>query len=188
MRSHCCTRAVGLRHGHHEDDLHHLRAALCMSKNAAAPSLFPIRHHAPCPKGPPCPSAQISSFLYADIMAPFRHMNAHTHNYLECYLEARRTVGFASRSPKSEIISVIHILLPDTNDLIMLIWSELTAVVWMGLMCNHSSISQDYVVDQECVWVCVCMRVCIGGPLCIFHLNTHIWRPYTLISLKSFFL
>lgn len=36
-----------------------------------------------------------------------------------CYLEAWRMMGFASRGPKSEIICVIHIVLPDTNDLIM---------------------------------------------------------------------
>lgn len=79
-------------------------------------------------------------------------------------------VGFASRGPKSEIICVIHILFSDTNDLIMLMWSESTSVVWMGLMCSHSSISQDYVVDQGCVcvWVKEGERGRERGPMCIF--------------------
>lgn len=64
-------------------------------------------------------------------------------------------MGFASRGPKSEIICVIHIRLPDTNDLIMHMWSELTSVVWMGLMSSHSSISQDYIADRRCMCVCV---------------------------------
>lgn len=84
----------------------------------------------------------------------FWHMRTHTRNNQERYLEAWRMMGFAYRGPESEIICVIHIVLPDTNDLIMHMWSELTSVVWMVLMCSHSSVSLDYVVDQRCVCVC----------------------------------
>lgn len=55
----------------------------------------------------------------------------------------------------------------------------------MGLMCSHSSISQDYAVDQRCVRMCV--HMC--GPRYIFLRDIHThqgvvlcgteWRMYT---------
>ena len=146
-------------------------SSLCIITAHGPQLCFPSGTISPGPKGLPCPSAETSSFTRAGKMATFWHMHIHTDNNQECYLEAWRMVGSASRGPKSEIISVIHILLPDTNDLIMLMWSELTSVVWMGLMCSHSSISQDYVVDQRCVCVCVCMCECEQGPMYISWFN-----------------
>lgn len=45
-------------------------------------------------------------------------------------------------------------------------------------MSHHSSISLDHVVDQKCVFVCVCVRNTQGTYFGLLETYTHIWDEF----------